>query len=292
MHRDEVDVDERLVRWLLTTQTPQLADRSLAIVTPWGTDNAIWRLGDDLVVRLPRIDWAAGQPDHDARWLPHLAPHLPVAVPAAVAIGDPGFGYPYRWAVHGWLPGEPATFDRISDPLAFARDIAAVVGALRLVPTVGAPESVGRARPLAAYDDATRTAIHGARHLIDVSAALTVWEEALAADRHAGSAVWVHGDLDQNCLLVAGRLSGVVDWGSACVGDPAADVQVVWSGLFTDASRAVFLDSLEVDEATIARSRGAAVSQACAALPYYLETYPLMVERSWHRLAALGVDPA
>ena len=116
-----------------------------------------------------------------------------------------------------------------------------------------------------------------------------MWEEALAAPAHLGPAVWVHGDLEGNCLVRDGRLAGLVDWGSACAGDPAVDVQVVWSTLFTEQSREVFLDALEIDDATLARSRGAAINQACAALPYYLHTYPLIVERSWHKLAALGV---
>jgi aminoglycoside phosphotransferase (APT) family kinase protein len=101
----------------------------------------------------------------------------------------------------------------------------------------------------------------------------------------------VQGDLEGNCLVRDGRLCGIVDWGSACAGDPAVDVQVVWSPLFTDESRGVFLDALGVDDATLARSRGAAINQACAALPYYLHTYPRIVERSWHKLAALGVLP-
>jgi aminoglycoside phosphotransferase (APT) family kinase protein len=120
---------------------------------------------------------------------------------------------------------------------------------------------------------------------------VAVWEEAVAAAPHRGAPVWVHGDLDANCLVTAGRLSGLGDWGSACAGDPAVDVQVVWSPLFTDASRRAFLDALEVDDATLARSKGAAVNQACAALPYYLHTYPQIVERSWHKLALLGIEP-
>jgi len=102
----------------------------------------------------------------------------------------------------------------------------------------------------------------------------------------------VHADLEGNCLLRDGRLCGIVDWNSVCLGDPAVDVQVVWSPLFTDESRRVFLDELGVDDATIRRLKGAAVNQACAALPYYLDTYPLIVERSWHKLAALGIGPA
>ena len=289
MHADEVVVDGALVSRLLTEQMPDLADRPLTAVEPWGTDNAIWRLGDDLVVRLPRIHWAAGQSDREAAWLPRIAPHLPVAVPKPLAIGAPGFGYPYRWAVHTWIPGEGATLDRLRDPVAFATDLAEVVRKLRAVPTDGAPPPHNRARPLQAYDEATRWAIDRARDLIDADVATAVWEEALAAPPYDGPLVWVQGDLEGNCLVRAGRLRGIVDWGYACIGDPAVDVQVVWSPLFTDDSRRAFLDALDVDEATIIRSRGAAVNQACAALPYYLHTYPLIVERSWHKLAALGI---
>ena len=291
MHIDEVDVDEALVRRLLASQLPHLADRPLAILEPWGTDHAIWRLGDDLVVRLPRIHWATEQVDHEARWLPLLAAHLPVAVPEPIAVGEPAHGYPYRWAVHRWLPGKAAALDRFDDPVTFGLDLAELVRALHRLPTDGAPAARNRARPLEAYDDSTRDAIQRASHLIDADAALAVWREAVAAPPHDGPAVWVHGDLEGNCLVRDGRLSGLVDWGSACAGDPAVDVQVVWSPLFTDESRRCFLTELDVDDATLARSRGAAINQACAALPYYLDTYPLIVERSWHKLAVLGVAP-
>lgn len=291
MHADEVAVDETLVRRLLVTQMPALAGLALVVVEPWGTDNAIWRLGNDLVVRLPRIHWAAGQAEFEATWLPQLARHLPVTIPEPVAIGEPSDDYPYRWAVHRWIPGDGAALDRIEDPVAFALALAEVVRSLQTVSTIGAPAATNRARPIADYDDATRSCIDGASRLIDAAAATEVWEEALAAAPHQGPPVWVQGDLEGNCLVQDGRLCGIVDWGSACAGDPAVDVQVVWSPLFTAASRRAFLDALEVDDATLARSRGAAINQACAALPYYLHTYPRIVERSWHKLATLGVPP-
>lgn len=294
MHDDEVDVDADLVRRLLASQLSALADLPLRVVEPWGTDNGIWRLGDDLVVRLPRIHWAAGQVDLEATWLPRLAPHLPVTVPTPVAVGEPGHGYPHRWAVHRWVPGVGASLAGVADPVRFALDLTAVVRALQAappagLPVAGAPVARNRARPLAAYDAATRRAIAAAGQLVDAAAATRVWEEALAAPPHRGLPVWVHGDLEGNCLVDGGSLAGIVDWGSACAGDPAVDIQVVWSPLFTETSRRAFLDGLEVDEATVARSRGAAINQACAALPYYLDSYPLIVERSWHKLATLGV---
>ena len=292
MHEHEADIDEALVRRLLAAQLPDLASMRLAIVEPWGTDNAIWRLGDDLVVRLPRIDAAKGQVDKEAQWLPLIATHLSVEVPQPVAVGEPSFRYPYRWAVHRWIHGEGARLERMRGPIEFASDLARVVRELQAMPIEEAPPPRHRARPLADYDGPTRRAIESAAHLIDADAALAVWEDALAAPVYDGPEVWVQADLEGNCLVRDGRLCGIVDWNSACLGDPAVDVQVAWSPLFTDESRSVFLDELGVDDATTRRSKGAAVNQACSALPYYLDTYPLIVERSWHKLAALGIAPA
>jgi len=289
MHEDEIDVDESLVRELLASQMPNLAHRPLSIVEPWGTDNAIWRLGEDLVVRLPRIHWAATQADREAGVLSRIAPHLPGKVPIPIAVGEPSDRYPYRWAVLSWVPGDGANPARIDDPTRFALDLAAAVQALQAIPIDGAPDAGGRAKPLAEYNDSALAYIEGAGHLIDAAAAREVWREALEAPVHEGPPVWVHGDLEGNCIVSGGRLSGIVDWAAACAGDPAVDVQVVWSPLFTEESRRAFLDTLGIDDATVTRSRGAAIQQACGALPYYLDTYPLIVERSWHKLAALGV---
>jgi aminoglycoside phosphotransferase (APT) family kinase protein len=157
MHDDEVHVDETLVRSLLASQMPDIAPNALTIVEPWGTDNAIWRLGDELVVRLPRIEWAAGQVERDATWLPRLAPHLSIAIPEPIAIGEPDHGYPYRWAVHRWIPGNGATLDRVDDPIQFALDLAEVVRNLQAIPTDGAPDATNRARPLHEYDEYLHT---------------------------------------------------------------------------------------------------------------------------------------
>ena len=291
MHDEEVELDDALVGRLLSSQMPELADRAIARVEPWGTDNGIWRLGTDLVLRLPRIGWAEAQVAFEARWLPRLGPHLPIVVPEPVAIGEPGEGYPYRWALHRWVPGDGAGPDTIDDVDRFALDLADVVRKLQRISIVDAPAASNRARPLQDYDTPTRRAIEQAAHLIDAAAATAIWEQALAAAPHDGPPVWVHADLEGNCLVRDGRLCGLVDWGSACAGDPAVDVQVIWSPLFTPTTRAVFVDALAIDDATVARSRGAAINQACAALPYYLDTYPLIVERSRHKLGALGVPP-
>lgn len=292
MHDEEVDVDPALIRSLLQSQMPSLADLPLLLVEPWGTDNAIWRLGNDLVVRLPRVASATAQVAFEDEWLPVLSSYLSLCVPEPVAVGNPGHGYPYPWAVHRWIDGVGAGPDTIVDPVAFATQLAEVVMQLAAIPTTNAREARNRARPLGDYDQATRQAIDSASHLIDADAALAVWEQGLAAAPHGGEPVWVHGDLEGNCLTLNGQLHGLLDWGSACAGDPAVDVQVVWSPLFTSESRQVFCELVGADQATLDRSRAAAINQACGALPYYLETYPLIVERSWHKLAQLGVMPA
>ncbi|MCP4223193.1 MAG: phosphotransferase [Actinomycetia bacterium] len=204
MHDEEVNVNEALVRTLLVAQMPNLADQPLTKVEPWGTDNAIWRLGDDLVVRLPRIHWATGQIDRDATWLPRLALSLPVPIPEPIAIGEPGSGYPYRWALHRWIPGEGAKLNRVSHPETFALELADFVQKLQVLSTDGAPAARNRARPLHEYDPETRRAIDRSSDLIDADAATAVWEEALAAPPFKGPPVWVHGDLE--------GWTGVITW--------------------------------------------------------------------------------
>lgn len=289
MHSDEVSVGVELVARLIAEQYPCWSDLALRRVEPWGTDNAIWRLGEDLVVRLPRIAWAKEQPAKEAKWLPVLASHLPVAVPEPVALGRSDSEYPFTWSVHRWLPGELASPSTIGDRNAFADAMIGVIHGLGKAPTDGAPAPHNRARALAEYDESAREAISSAADLIDADVALELWEAGLAAEPYSGCLRWVHGDLEGNCLVLDGHLSGVIDWGSACIGDPAVDVQVAWSPLFTDKSRARFLERLGPSHATIERAKAMAIQQACAALPYYLHTYPLIVERSWHKLAALGV---
>lgn len=149
-------------RRLLDAQFPQWADLPLAPVPSAGTDNAIYRLGDDLAVRLPRIHWATGQVVKERAWLPRLAPFLPLQLPVQLAVGEPAAGYPYQWAVYRWLPGEHATSAPLADPKQAARDLAAFILALQQIDTAGGPlasEHNLRGVPLALRDAATRAAI-------------------------------------------------------------------------------------------------------------------------------------
>jgi aminoglycoside phosphotransferase (APT) family kinase protein len=290
MHTDELEIDEPLVRRLLARQFPQWAELPIEALPTGGTDNAIYRLGDELSVRLPRrAGWPAGSLDKEFEWLPKLAPRLPLAVPMPVARGAPGDGYPHEWAVYDWLDGE----DAASVPLELGRaavDLAALMAALRRIDPTDGPPAAGRGGPLRPRDEDTRAAIAALADAIDADAVTAAWEAALAAPEWDGSPVWIHGDLDARNLLVKdGRIIGVLDWGAACVGDPASDVKVAWAVLDAE-TRPIFRELLEIDDATWARARGWALSQAVLALPYYLHTYPVIVREARRWLAEALAD--
>jgi aminoglycoside phosphotransferase (APT) family kinase protein len=268
MHADELEIDDGLVRALLAEQFPEWAELPLEPVEPRGTDHAIFRLGDAMSVRLPRIHWATGQAEKEAYWLPRLAPQLPLEIPKPLALGKPGHGYPWRWCIHTWLPGEPAAVERIADPVQAARDAAAFITALHAIDTAGAPEA-RRGQPLEPWGEVGREAIAKLPSDIDAAALTAVYDEALAAPRWDRPPVWIHADLDSRNLLVReGRLSGLVDFGGLGIGDPACDLGLAWK-LFAGESREVFRAALAFDEATWARSRGHTVAQAMMALSYY-----------------------
>lgn len=290
MHADELDVDAALVRQLFAKQFPEWAELPIEPVYPRGTDNALFRLGDELVARLPRRKRTVGTLQKEVRWLPRLAPLLPLAVPVPVAEGEPAEGYPFPWSVYTWLQGENATTERIADRAQFAADLAQFIIALqRIDPTGGPPpdeHNFGRGEPLERRDAATRASISALAGEIDVDAVTATWEEALRAPQWQGAPVWIHGDLDsRNLLIENGRLSGVIDFGCLGVGDPACEVMVAWKVL-TAETRELFRGALSVDQATWARSRGWALSQALMALAYYtLETNAVLVRESQRWLA-------
>jgi aminoglycoside phosphotransferase (APT) family kinase protein len=297
MHADELDIDAELVHRLVSAQFPQWAHLLLEPVRPRGTDNALYRLGDDKVVRLPRREGNVGALEKECRWLPRLAPLLPLRVPFPLAIGEPAVGYPFIWAIFTFLPGRPVTEAPIADLGRAAGDLAAFIGALQRIDPAAGPRpgrhNVGRGAPLARRDEATHAAIAGLGNTIDGDAVTAVWQGALDAPGWDGSPVWIHGDLDARNLLVEdGRLSAVIDFGTLGVGDPAYDVMVAWKILPADV-RDAFRSALAVDDATWARACGLAVSQAVIALDYYtLETNAVLVRESQRWIAEVLAESA
>ncbi len=294
MHDGETDVDDALARRLITQEFPEFADLALTRVEAWGTDHAIFRLGTDLAVRFPKIGWAKDQPNKEQRWLPILAPHLPVEIPVPVAVGQPTDDYPYHWSVSPWLDGENPSPDGRTDLGELARDLAAAVLALQRIDTSGAPEPSAvkqRGGPLGRADESTRMRAAELRAEVDVDALLAIWDAGVRAAPFNGPPVWVHGDLsDGNLITRNDRLTGIIDWGGLIAGDPAVELMVAWH-CFDVESRAVYRDALGfVDDAMWLRGRAWAVSAAVQALPYYRDTNPDIVRRSWRTVEAVLAD--
>ena len=275
MHQDEIAINMALVTELLTEQFPYLAGRPLRLIRSTGTVNAIYRLGADLYVRLPRMaNWAESL-NREWQWLPRIAPHVSLAVPQPVARGTPTAIFPYPWAIYRWIAGASYRDDLISNERQAAQDLANFILELRRVDRQGAPHG-GRA-PLPELDAVTRSAIEACRGEIDTEAVLAVWTRSLAALAWSGKPMWIHGDLlSSNLLVRGGRLSAVLDFGGVGIGDPAADVVPAWA-VFRQAGRAVFRQALAVDEDTWHRARGYALHQAVLIIPYYPETNPQFV---------------
>lgn len=293
MHADEVDIDVDLVRRLLAAQFPQWADLPIERVASAGTDHAIYRLGGDMSVRLPRIAWATGQVEKEARWLPKLAPHLPLAIPVPLATGEPGEDYSWQWSIAPWFEGKDATAEHLRDLNEAAADLAAFLNAIQGVDSTGGPfagrHNGFRGVPLAVRDASARKAFPAWEGLVDITALADAWEAALATPPWEGAPVWIHGDLlPGNILANDGRPSAVIDFGCLGLGDPAADLIAAWS-LFSGESREAFRAALAVDEATWARGRGWALT-AVGALPYYRDTNPSIVARSLHLIEEVLAD--
>jgi aminoglycoside phosphotransferase (APT) family kinase protein len=294
MHADEVETDPSLVRRLLAEQFPQWADLTIDPVESSGTDNAIYRLGEDMAVRLPRISGGTGTIDKELRWLPKLAPLLPVAISQPLAKGSAG--YPWHWSVHRWLAGESVNVDRVADPVGLAQDLGGFVAALRRIDTAGGPiagRDGSRGAPLARRDAATREAVAQLDGVVDSPAVTAAWEAAVRAPTWQRPGVWIHGDLLSGNVLVdgRGRLSAVIDFGCMVVGDPACDVMAAWT-LFEAEGREAFRSAIGVDDATWARGRGWALSFALIALPYYMHTNPVFVRDARHVIREVVADPA
>ncbi|MEV7345786.1 aminoglycoside phosphotransferase family protein [Streptomyces sp. NPDC093544] len=290
MHAHEAPIDDSLVRELLAAQFPRWADLPLKRVTSSGTVNALYRLGDDMAVRLPRVPEGAGDVEKERRWLPLLAPLLPLPIPEILATGVPGAGYPWSWSVGRWLDGELPVPDRLADPVRLAADLGAFVAALRKVDLPGGPPGY-RGGPLASVDASTRSALGELEGMIDTVAATVAWEAALAAPLWTGPPVWLHSDLmPMNLLTHQGHLSAVLDFGTIGIGDPACDLIPAWNLLPAEA-RPTFRHATGADHATWARGRGWALSMALNQLPYYRTTNRVMAANAEHVIREVLADP-
>ncbi len=296
IHDDEVRVTAGQMRRLLAEQCPQWAHLTVTSLPEQveGTDHVLFRIGDELVARMPKIAWAVDQADSDARWLSLLAGHLPVRVPVPLHVGEPGAGYPWRWTVVPWVAG--GTPPRLgSDDAGLARDVAGFARALHAVDPVGGPVKPAGARGSALIhaDAGVRRALHRlAEHDdgFDLAAVEAAWDTCLAAAEWNRRPVWIHGDLQPGNLITdRGRLAAVIDFGALGVGDPASDVAAaLWT--FTGDARAAYREAVGYDDATWRRACGWALAPSLAGVDYYRSSFPRMAEHGRRTVRAVVAE--
>jgi aminoglycoside phosphotransferase (APT) family kinase protein len=274
----KADITAELVSRLVATQFPQWADLPVRPVDADGWDNATFRLGRHMSVRLPSSQAYVEQVEKEHRWLPVLARQLPLPIPEPLAKGEPGSGFPRPWSVYRWIDGQTAEVGQIADLCEFAADLADFLAALYKVDPSGGPlpgtHNFFRGGSPAYYEAETRAALAALHGHIDTGLATEVWEAGLKATRDVPQ-VWFHGDAQPGNLLLnsSGRLSAVIDFGTSGIGDPACDTTIAWTFLSGDSQR-VFKQRLPVDEATWARGRGWAIWKAMIVLVDELDSDP------------------
>jgi aminoglycoside phosphotransferase (APT) family kinase protein len=269
-----MELDASVARRLVDSQFPQWSGLPITGVEHDGHDNRTFRLGSELSVRLPSGDWYAQQVAKEQRWLPVLAPQLPLPIPVPVAEGEPDPWFPYPWSVYRWLDGELAAHAGIDDMTGFASALARFLDALCRADATGGPEpgrhNFFRGGPLATYADETHEAIAALGSEIPRDAVERVWEDAMSTSWERDP-VWLHGDVAVGNLLVRdGRLAAVLDFGSSGVGDPACDTVIAWT-FFSGASRARFRAGYVADAGTWSRGRGWCLWKALISLVGHLE---------------------
>jgi aminoglycoside phosphotransferase (APT) family kinase protein len=281
MHADGREIGADLVRRLVAAQFPQWASLPICAFDSAGVDNAAFRLGRSLLIRLPRREPAAASLQKEQTWLPRLAESIPLPITTLAGAGRASSEFPWPWSVHKWIEGTTAGEGDVEDWRALGEQLAHFMIALqRIDPTDGPPpgdHNFGRGVPLAVRDRMTRQAIDAVADLIDARAALAAWEADARAPAWTAPPRWIHGDLHgQNLLLSEGRLCAVIDFGGLGVGDPACDLAVAWRLLPQD-TRAPFREALKADDASWARGRAWALSISVRELEYYREeTAPVL----------------
>ena len=289
MHEGEIDISVSLVEKLIRKQAPQWADLPVAPVPSMGTDNALFRLGDTMQIRLPRIGWAVDNIDKEFTWLPQIAPFISVPITTALFKGNPIEDYPYHWAIYDWLEGEnpkPGCADCGRD---FVANITDFLKETRKIKLPDSPKAA-RGMPLINRDEVTRKALKELAGVIDTGLAARIWDNALEVPYWDKPPVWVHGDmLPGNILIKDGKLSGVIDFSCMGLGDPACDVIVAWN-LLDAKRRMLFRDLLQIDENTWIRGQAWALTQSLLILPYYKDTNPGLVEIANYTLGEIFSD--
>lgn len=286
----ESDSLQHTARTLIAAQFPHWADLPLTPVASAGTDNALFRLGPDMMIRLPKADWARQFITRENKILSRLAGQLPLAIPELIAAGQPSEAFAHPWSILRWIEGEsapPGTLDTVETATALARFIRTLQS---IEPADDLPAGAAngfRGASLTTRDKQARASVAALADEIDPSAATRLWEQALAAPPHVGPATWIHGDIHPgNVLTRNGKLAAVIDWGCAAIGDPAVDLTPAWS-MFSRDTRAQFRKEIDADPHTWTRARGWTLSVSVIALSYYRDKNPTIAAATRRDIAEL-----
>jgi len=284
MHADETTIDENVVHQLLSSQFPQWANLPIQFLETGGTENAIYRLGDEMAIRLPRIASAAPNIEKEYEWLPKLASSISLAIPGPLAKGLPTEDYAFPWYIYKWLDGKNAANEPITDFDQAASDLGNFIAALHKLDTTNAPRAERGGSLKRLRDAATRAAITELEGVIDTDLAIKAWDRAILTPEWRGTPLWIHGDLHAgNVLVENGKLSAIIDFGGMGIGDPACDLMAAWT-LLNAETRQKFRTITQVDDDTWERGRGWALTMGLVALPYYKDTNPEFARIARHAI--------
>jgi len=285
MKEESVTIDVSLVRCLIASQFPQWKELSIDPVATSGWDNRTFHLGKNMTVRLPSAADYELQVEKEHQWLPKLARALPLSIPIPIVMGEPEYGYLWKWSVYRWLEGETAASAKIADLSEFAIDLAGFLNAFHRIDATGGPpaglHSFFRGGSLSVYDNEARHSITALKNKINATLATEIWEAALSTS-WKNSPVWVHGDISAGNLLVKkGKLCAVIDFGQLAIGDPACDLAINWT-FFHGKSREAFQETLFLDKETWARARGWTLWKALLVAAGFTDPNNSESKQCWH----------
>jgi aminoglycoside phosphotransferase (APT) family kinase protein len=252
-----------------------------------GTVHVLYRLGTDMLVRLPRRRWGTEGPD--GHLLDQLAQRVPVPIPSTIAVGQPSAEYPYEWSVVRWLDGETPVEGDLANPGLLAADLAEFLKALWSIDLAGGPPAY-RGGPLATRNEFTLDAIDRVHGLVDTESARFIWDHAVRLPSWHGPDTWIHADLmPGNVLIGNDRLAGVIDFECSGIGDPAQDLIVAWM-LLPAQVRPDFRRAVDADDATWFRGRARALSMALGHLDYYKDSNQVMAANARYTIREVLAD--
>jgi aminoglycoside phosphotransferase (APT) family kinase protein len=256
-----------LARNLIAEQCPEYSNLPITDVEKQGHDNRTYRLGEHMLIRMPTAaDYALKVPK-EQELLPKLAKRLSVSIPAPIKMSKPSTDYPYPFSIYKWLPGKSINLltltDQEKEQLAF--DMAKFLKELQAITDVEGPEpgqhNWWRGDHVSVYDKGAREQIAELAEIIDAPRALALWDKA-SATKWDKKPVWIHGDFAIcNILMDGGKLSAVIDFGGAAVGDPACDLVIAWTYL-SGKARKIFIAEMDMDQDTWLRARAWALWKA------------------------------